>query len=51
MMEATVFLGTFNEADIFYYPFPDQLNLPKVDSNQVIETSRIINGNRMHLLS
>jgi hypothetical protein len=23
MMEATVFLGTFNAAEMFYYPFPD----------------------------
>ena len=93
MIEATVFLGTFNAADMFWYPFPDlcldtilswpipptsflqpllwhalstvgpyidrcvpfqiisnQLNLPQVDSNQVVET-RMINGNRMHLSS
>ena len=84
MMEATVFLRTFNAADIFLYPSPDlcldtilsqsstensfdlmawflltcnvncgtlnrcvpfqimsnQLNLPQVDSNQVVETSQ-----------
>ena len=97
MMEATVFLGTFNAAEIDWYPSPDlcldtilslssldnsfdlmawfllwnalstvgpyidrcvpfrimshQLNLPRVDSNQVVETSRMINGNRMHLSS
>ena len=74
MMEATVFLGTFNAAEIFWYPTHDlsldtilsrsstvisvnlkslafaltctvncgtnQLNLPQVDSNQVVETSQ-----------
>jgi hypothetical protein len=30
---------------------PKQFNLPQVDSNQVVETSRMINGNRMHLSS
>jgi hypothetical protein len=86
MMEATVFLGTFNAAYIFWHPSPDlcldtilswtsmdnsfdlmswfllwhalstvkpyidrcvpfhimsnQLNLPQVDSNQVVETSQ-----------
>jgi hypothetical protein len=33
------------------YLFPNQLNLPQVDSNQAVETSRMINGNRMHLSS
>ena len=27
----------------------NQLNLPQMDSNQVVETSRKINGNQMHL--
>ena len=87
MMEATVFLGTFNAVEIFWYPSPDlyldtilsrssyvqylrlhglvlsltctcqlwdliqtgvclskslsnQLNLPQVDSNEVVETSQ-----------
>ena len=94
MMEATVFFGTFNIAEMFWYPSPNlcldtilslsstdnsfdlmfwfllwhalstvgpyidrcvpsqimsnQLNLPQVDSNQVVETSRMINGDRMH---
>ena len=63
-MEANVFLGTFNAAEMFWYPSPDlcldtilflkahglvfaqvcarlyQLNLPQVDSNQVVETSQ-----------
>ena len=89
MMEATVFLGTFNAAESCWYPSPNlcldtipsrsfmdntvdlmalfllwhalstvepyvdrcvpflimsnQLNLPQVDSNQVVETSRMIN--------
>jgi hypothetical protein len=90
MMETTVFLGTFNTADMFWYLSPDlcldpilsrsstedsfnlvawvwlylstvepyighelerhtpvyQFNLPQVDSNQVVETSRMINKNR-----
>ena len=29
----------------------NQLNLPQQDSNEVVETSRINNGNRMHLSS
>ena len=79
MMEATVFLGTFNAAKMFWYPSPvlcldtiqllrphglvfaltctvncgtlyrqvsasqtmsNQLNVPQVDSNQVVETSQ-----------
>jgi hypothetical protein len=39
MMEATVFLGPFNVAEMFWYPTSNQLNLPQVDSNQVVETS------------
>ena len=96
-MEATVFLGKFNAAEIIWEPSPDlsldtilsrsstdnsfdlmawffiwnalstvgpyidrcvpfqimsnQLNLPQVDSNQLVETSMIINGNRMHMSS
>ena len=34
-MEATVFLGTFNAAEM-----TNHLNLPQVDSNQVEETSK-----------
>ena len=95
MMEATVFLGTFNATEMLWSPSPDmyldtilyrssmhnsfdlmacffaltcivncgtlytqvwvsfqimsnQLNLPQVGSNQVVETSRMVNGNRMH---
>jgi hypothetical protein len=48
MMEATVFLGTFNAAEMIWYPSPDlclqmmsnQLNLPQVDSNEVVETAQ-----------
>ena len=29
----------------------NHLNLPRVDSNQVVETSRMITGNRIHLIS
>jgi hypothetical protein len=68
MMEATVFLGTFNAAECFWYPSPDMcidtilslssmdnsfdlngLVFALVDSYQVVKTSRMINGNRMHL--
>ena len=35
VMEATVFLGTFNAAEM-----TNHLNLPQVDSNQVEETSQ-----------
>ena len=56
MVEATVFLDTFNTKGIFGYPSPDlclnlilslclpfqimfnQLNLPQMDSNQVVKT-------------
>ena len=31
MMEATVFLGTFNAAEMFWYPFPD-LCLDTIDT-------------------
>jgi hypothetical protein len=37
-----LFLGTFNAADVFWFPFPDL---------QVVETSRMMNGSRMHLSS
>jgi hypothetical protein len=36
MMEATVFLGTFNAAEMFWYPSPDLFS----DKNHVSELDR-----------
>ena len=57
MMEATVFLGIFNAADIFWYPSPDlyldtRFTLSFTTGglqSSCRNISRMINGNRMHL--
>jgi hypothetical protein len=47
MMEAAVFLGTFNAAEFVWYPSPDLC----LDTISYRNISRTINGNRMHLSS
>lgn len=41
----------YRQVCAFFQIMSDQLNLPQVDSNQVVETSVIISGNRMCLSS
>jgi hypothetical protein len=40
-----------SSTDNFFDLMSNQLNLPQVDFNQVVEPSMMINGNRMHLSS
>ena len=42
-------MGAYIDRCVPFQIMSNQLNLPQVDSNQVVETSeRTINGNRMH---
>ena len=43
-------MGPYIDRCVPFQVMSNELNLPQVD-NQVVETSRIINGNRMHLSS
>jgi hypothetical protein len=47
----TVNCGTLHRQVCAFQIMSNQLKLPQVDSNQVLEKSRMINGNRMHLSS
>jgi hypothetical protein len=42
-------MGAYIDRCMPFQIMSNQLNLPQLDSNQVVETSRMINGNRMHL--
>ena len=44
-------MGPYIERCVSFQIMSNQLNLPQVDCTQVVETSRMINGNRMHLSS
>ena len=49
-MTCTVNCGTFySQVCVSFQIMSNQMNLPQVDSNQVVETARIINGSRMHM--
>ena len=48
-MQSTV--GPYIDMGVPFQIMSNQLNLPQIESNQVVETSRMINGNRMHLSS
>ena len=47
----TVNCGALHRQVCAFPKMSNQLNLPQVDSNQVVETSGMINGNRMYLSS
>ena len=44
-------MGPYIDRSVPFQIMSNQLNLPQVYSNQVVETLRMINGNRMHLSS
>ena len=44
-------VGPYIDRCVSFHIMSNQLNLPQVDSNQVVETSRMINGNSIHLSS
>jgi hypothetical protein len=44
-------VGPYIDRCVPFQIMSNQLNLPRVDSNQVVETSRMLTGNRMNLSS
>ena len=44
-------MGPYIDRCVPFQIMSNQLNVPQVDSNQVVEASRMINGNMMHLSS